>query len=129
MARPRSFRTDPGAGTGDIERFFAGLAGFFRTGRQPGRGCLMINSIAEDQGRGTLLGSRAQAFRDRLNAAFANAMAAQHEPGLVRERSQLLTAATFGIWLAARIHPADAARACDATGTCIRSRHQVTGTV
>lgn len=124
MARPRSFRTDPGAGTGDIDRFFAGLAGFFRTGRQPGRGCLMINSIAEDQGRGTLLGSRAQAFRDRLNAAFANAMAAQHEPGLVRERSQLLTAATFGIWLAARIDPASAAQACDATAARIRSRQQ-----
>jgi hypothetical protein len=46
----------PGAATGDIERFFAGLAGFFPAGGQPGRGCLMINSIAEDQGRGTLLG-------------------------------------------------------------------------
>jgi AcrR family transcriptional regulator len=114
----------PGAGPGDIERFFAGLAAFFRTGGQARRGCLMINTIAEDEGRGTLLGSRAQAFRDRLSAAFANAMTGQHEPGLVSERAQLLTAATFGIWLTARIDPASAAQAADATAACIRSWQQ-----
>jgi TetR/AcrR family transcriptional regulator, transcriptional repressor for nem operon len=110
----------PGASTGDIERFLAGLAGFFRTDKRARQGCLMINSIAEHEGRTPHLAGRAQAFRDRLNAAFANAMAGQHEPGHVRERAQLLTAATFGIWLAARIDPADAAQACDAAATCIR---------
>ncbi len=111
----------PGAGPGDIERFFAGLAGFFRTGSQAGQGCLMINSIAEHEGRGTHLGRRAQAFRDRLSAAFANAMAGEHEPALVRERAQLLTATTFGIWLTARIDPAGAAQACDAAAASIRT--------
>lgn len=114
----------PGAGLGDIERFFAGLAAFFRADGQDGRGCLMINTIAEDEGRGTLLGPRAQEFRDRLNAAFANAMTHRDEPGLVSQRAQFLTAATFGIWLAARIDPASAAQACDASAACIRSWHQ-----
>jgi len=114
----------PQARADDIERFFAGLAGFFRTDRQASRGCLMINSIAEDEGRGTLLGRRAQAFRDRLSAAFANAMAGQHEPALVPERAQLLTATTFGIWLTARIDPGAPAQACDAAAGCIRTWQQ-----
>jgi AcrR family transcriptional regulator len=114
----------PGAGPGDIERFFTGLAAFFRTGSQARQGCLMINSIAEDEGRGTRLGRRAQAFRDRLTAAFANAMAGQHEPGLATGQAQLLTATTFGIWLAARIDPASAAQACDAAAVGIRGWHQ-----
>ncbi len=114
----------PGAGLGDIEGFFAGLAAFFRTGGQARRGCLMVNTIAEDEGRGSLLGPRGQAFRDRLSAAFANAMTGLHEPGLVSERAQFLTAATFGIWLTARIDPACAARACDATAACIGSGQQ-----
>jgi TetR/AcrR family transcriptional regulator, transcriptional repressor for nem operon len=114
----------PGAGLGDMEQFFAGLAAFFRADGQAGRGCLMINTIAEDEGRGTLLGSQAQAFRDRLSAAFANALAGQHEPGLAPGQAQLLTAATFGIWLTARIDPASAAQACEATAACIRSWQQ-----
>jgi len=112
------------ADAGDIERFFTGLAGFFRTGSQARQGCLMINSIAEHAGRGTRLGSRAQAFRDRLSAAFANAMAGRHEPGLAGERAQLLTATTLGIWLTARIDPAGAAQACDAAVACIRTWQQ-----
>jgi AcrR family transcriptional regulator len=114
----------PGASLGDIERFFAGLAAFFRTDGQARRGCLMINTIAEDEGRGTLLGPQAQAFRDRLSAAFANAMTGQHQPGLVSQRAQLLTTSTFGIWLAARIDPASAAQAADATAACTRSWQQ-----
>lgn len=117
----------PDAGAGDIEGFFTGLAAFFRTGSQAGWGCLMINSIAEDEGRGTLLGSRAQAFRDRLTTAFASALAGQHEPGHVSERARLLTATTFGIWLAARIDPAGAAQACDAAAACIRTWHEAPG--
>ncbi len=114
----------PGAGAGDIERFFTGLAGFFRTGSQARQGCLMINSIAEHEGRGDRLGRRAQAFRDRLTAAFANAMAGQRKLALVPERAQLLTATTFGLWLTARIDPAGAAQACEATAASIRTWHQ-----
>ena len=66
----------------------------------------------------------AQAFRDRLSAAFANAMTGQHHPGLISERVQFLTAATLGIWLAARIDPASAAQAADATAACARNWQQ-----
>jgi hypothetical protein len=114
----------PGPVAGDIERFLADLAGFFRTGSQARQGCLVINSIAEHEGRGTHLGRRAQAFRDRLGAAFANAMAGQHEPALVCERAQLLTSTTFGIWLTARIDTDGAAQACDAAVACIRTWQQ-----
>jgi TetR/AcrR family transcriptional repressor of nem operon len=113
----------PGAGAIDVGRFFDRLAAFLRADGQAGRGCLMINSIAEDEGCGTLLGRRAKAFQDRLSAAFANALTGQQEPALARERAQLLTATTFGIWLAARIDPAGAAQACDAAAACVRSWH------
>jgi AcrR family transcriptional regulator len=113
-----------GADLGDIERFFTGLAAFFRAGGQARQGCLMINTIAEDEGRGTLLDGRAQAFRDRLSAAFANAMAGRYESRAAFEQAQLLTAATFGIWLAARIDPASAAQTCDATAARVRSWQQ-----
>jgi AcrR family transcriptional regulator len=111
----------PGASAGDVERFFSGLAAFFRTASQSRQGCLMINSIAEHEGRDHHLGRRAQAFRDRLDAAFANALAGQHEPGLASERTRLLTTTTFGIWIAARIDPAGAAQSCEATAACIRT--------
>jgi TetR/AcrR family transcriptional repressor of nem operon len=114
----------PGAGPGDIERFFAGLAAFFRIDGQASRGCLMVNTIAEDEGRGTLLGPQAQAFRDRLSSAFANAMAGRYEPALVSQRAQLLTTATFGIWLTARLDPASAAQAADDTAACARNWQQ-----
>ena len=84
----------------------------------------MINTIAEDEGRGTLLGPQAQAFRDRLSSAFANAMAGRYEPALVSQRARLLTTATFGIWLTVRLDPASAAQAADATAACARNWQQ-----
>jgi TetR/AcrR family transcriptional repressor of nem operon len=111
----------PGAGPADIEDFFTGLATFFRTGRQARQGCFMINSIVEHEGRSTRLGRRAQAFRDRLSAAFTNAVTGHYEPALVCQQAQLLTATTFGIWLTARIDPAGAAQACDAAAASIRT--------
>lgn len=111
----------PGAGTGDIERFFAGLAAFFRTDERARQGCLMINSIAEHEGRSDHLAGRAQAFRDRLHCALSNALAGHHQPALATQRAHLLTAATFGIWLTARIDPAAAADACDAAIASVRT--------
>jgi TetR/AcrR family transcriptional regulator, transcriptional repressor for nem operon len=110
----------PGAGTGDIERFLAGLAAFFRTDERAQQGCLMINSIAEHEGRSDHLAGRAQAFRDRLHHALSNALAS-HQPTLATERAHLLTATTFGIWLTARIDPATAADACEATIASVRT--------
>jgi hypothetical protein len=110
----------PGAGPGDIEGFFTGLAEFFRSGTQARQGCLMINSIAEHEGRDTSLGRRAQAFRDRLTAAFANAMADPHDAASTAEQAHLLTATTFGIWLSARIDTTTAAETCDAAASRVR---------
>lgn len=113
-----------GAGPGDIERFFTGLAAFFRTGRQAPRGCLMINSIAEHEGRSPFLGRRAQDFRDRLTAAFTNAMPGQPAASCACQQAQLLTATTFGIWLTARIDLTAAEQACDAAAASIRTWQQ-----
>jgi TetR/AcrR family transcriptional regulator, transcriptional repressor for nem operon len=114
----------PGAGLADIEGFFIALAAFFRGGSNPSRGCLMINTIAEDEGRGTLLGDRARAFREGMTGAFANAMTGHAEPGLAAVQAQLLTAATFGIWLEARVDPAGAASCCDAVAASISGWQQ-----
>ena len=111
----------PGAGTRDIERFFAGLAAFFRTDERAQQGCFMINSIAEHEGRSDHLAGRAQAFRDRLDHALSNALASHHQPELAAEQAHLLTATTLGIWLTARINPAIAADACDAAIASIRT--------
>ena len=70
------------------------------------------------------MGGQVQAFRDRLSAAFANAMACQHEPDLASGQAQLLTAPTFGIWLTARIDSAGAAQTCDATAARIFNPRQ-----
>jgi len=51
-------------------------------------------------------------------------MTGHHEPGLASERGQFLTAATLGIWLTARIDPASAAQAADATAACACSWQQ-----
>jgi TetR/AcrR family transcriptional regulator, transcriptional repressor for nem operon len=111
----------PGAERGDLERFFAGLAELLRTDERAQRGCLMINSIAELEGWTTQLDGRAEAFRDRLRTAFANALTSGHDSALAAQRAQLLTAVTVGIWLTARIDPLDAAQACDATIAQVRT--------
>jgi TetR/AcrR family transcriptional regulator, transcriptional repressor for nem operon len=107
----------PGAGSRDIIAFFRGLAKLFRD--DPGlwrRGCLWVNSFAEFSGREPPE-ARAVEYRHRLCAAFANALS-----GAAKERrSRLLAAATFGIWLNARIDPNEAARICEDVVAEIRS--------
>ncbi len=103
------------ADVGDIESFFAGLARLFRSGDPAARrGCLMVNSIAELEGRVPLLKSRSAGFRDRLRSAFANALSRGTRGDRVEERARLLTSATLGAWLATRIAPTEAARMCEA---------------
>jgi TetR/AcrR family transcriptional repressor of nem operon len=111
-----------GAGVADVEGFFAGLAELFRANDATARrGCLMVNSIAEFEGRSTQLAAHAGTFRDRLRDAFTNALTHETEPTSVDHRAQLLTAATLGIWLAARIDPLDAAQTCDAVKSQVHS--------
>lgn len=103
-----------GATVSDVEGFFRGLAARFRADGDASRGCLMVNSIAELEGRADFLGDRGRAFRERLHTAFSNALASSHDPAAVDDRARLLAAATLGVWLTARSAPADAAGACDA---------------
>lgn len=111
-----------GANLDDIERFFEGLGAYLRADEDAARrGCLMVNAIAELEGREDRLEGRAQAFRDRLVNAFENAL--RHGPSAADagQRARLLASATLGMWLAARIDPHDAALACDAWIGQIRS--------
>jgi AcrR family transcriptional regulator len=108
-----------GAGLRDVTAFFAELASTFRSDPVVGgRGCLWINSLAEFAGRPLAIDSRAVEYRVRMQSAFANALSQSAGPGpattTVEQRSGLLTAATFGIWLICRIDPLEAALRCDA---------------
>jgi TetR/AcrR family transcriptional repressor of nem operon len=111
-----------GAGVADVEGFFADLAELFRRNEGTARrGCLMVNSIAEFEGRSPQLDDRASTFRDRLHHAFTNALTHETDPVYVNQRARLLTATILGIWLAVRIDPADAAHTCDAVTGQVRS--------
>lgn len=90
------------------------------------RGCLWVNTIAEFTNRGLQFDVRADGYRHRLWAAFANALSeeaghAQPHSGLINRRSRMLTATTFGIWLTARFDPNEAARVCDRVAAEVRS--------
>ena len=103
------------AGLDDIVGFFRGLAEHFRADETSARrGCLMVNSIAEFEGREDQLDGRAEQFRDRLSSAFTRALTASGDRERVDQRARLLSSATLGVWLAARIAPSDAAHTCDA---------------
>jgi TetR/AcrR family transcriptional repressor of nem operon len=111
----------PGAGVAEVTGFFAGLADLFSSGDATARrGCLMVNSIAEFEGRGLELG-HAGMFRDRLRRAFTSALSHETDPASVDERAQLLTATTLGLWLAARIDPVDTAHSCGAVISQVHS--------
>jgi AcrR family transcriptional regulator len=108
----------PGAGPREVIAFLRGLARLFRADpKRWRRGCLWVNSLAEFSGR-ELPDSRAPEYRDRLSAAFAKALSGTEAefslpPGDVQRRGRMLTAATFGVWLSARVDPLEAARICD----------------
>jgi TetR/AcrR family transcriptional repressor of nem operon len=117
---------DPGAGIRDVEGFFTRLAALFRDGESPAQyGCLWVNSIAEFAGRPAPVEVRAAELRDRLRAAFGNALAGTGSDGrdsaVVQRRAQILGLATWGVWICARDDPAEAARLCDALISEIRS--------
>jgi TetR/AcrR family transcriptional repressor of nem operon len=119
-----------GASPRDVVGFFHGLATLFRDGEEVGRrGCLWVNALAEFSGREPSIEARANEYRHRLRGAFANALSEPTAPRsptapLVDQRSRLLTATTFGIWLTVRVDPEEAARICDTVVTEVRSwRH------
>jgi AcrR family transcriptional regulator len=109
-----------GSGLGDIQRFFRQLARLFRADQTSAqRGCLWVNTLAEFSGRESLIDARAGEFQQRLHRAFVNGLSSESATSAanatgVESRARLLVAATFGIWLAVRVDPAEAARTCDA---------------
>jgi TetR/AcrR family transcriptional repressor of nem operon len=104
----------PGAEPQDMVSFFSGLGELFRHDPELARrGCMWVNAIAEFAGREPP-DSRADEYRRRLIAAFAGCLSGGGATSvLVIERSQLLTATTFGIWLAVRVDAVEGARVCD----------------
>ena len=78
----------------------------------------MVNSIAELAGRDEDVTAAGAAFRDRLQAAFRRSLdgaaaAGEIEGSAVQRRARVLAAATFGVWLSARIDAREAADLCD----------------
>jgi AcrR family transcriptional regulator len=97
---------------------FRSLAAGFRK-RGAGRGCLMINSIAELGGREASFEKVASAYVDRLRAAFSNVLEGGVRRGVMdsrqaTERAELLTSALLGAWLVVRVDAKAAAVMCDA---------------
>ena len=81
------------------------------------RGCLIVNSIAELGGRDDDTTAAGAEFRDRLEAAFRRSLegaaaAGEVESSTVERRARVLAAATFGVWLSARIDARNAADLC-----------------
>jgi hypothetical protein len=109
-----------------VASFFKGLKDHLLDRQRERRGCLLVNSIVELAGRDRDAHRRAVAYRDRLREAFANALAGGLA-GSVRDvaatgrRSRVLVAATFGVWLSARIDSVEAAGLCDEIVAEIRS--------
>jgi TetR/AcrR family transcriptional repressor of nem operon len=119
-----------------IETFFSGVKAIVgRAGGHGRRGCLMVNTVAELATRDDDAASRSVAFRDRLHDAFARALEGAAASGEIAHdtlgrRADVLTAATFGIWLTARIDPVAAASLCNTMTSEVeywRSSHAVGG--
>jgi AcrR family transcriptional regulator len=109
----------PRAGLAEVAQLFTRLGGLLRCDPATyGRGCLLVNTGAE---LGTAPAAARQAvavYRDRVRADFVAALSrsaarGETDPAGVNSRSHLLTSTLMGIWLHARIDPADAADLCD----------------
>ncbi|MEY2420272.1 MAG: TetR/AcrR family transcriptional regulator, transcriptional repressor for nem operon [Acidimicrobiaceae bacterium] len=106
----------PDAGLREAAAFFRGLADYF-SGPDAGRGCLLINAIAELAGRDPSFSPLAADFTMRVRAAFTNALGHAAADGAmnrrqVSRRTEMLTASLFGVWLAVRSDSPAAAITC-----------------
>lgn len=119
--------SEPSPALEGIVAYFSTLKDMLLTDPKAGqRGCLIVNAIASLPDPDTETGGRASAYRDRLRQAFSDALRSasetcQMDEVLIARRAWTLTATSFGIWISARIDPADAAELCDAVLTEIRS--------
>jgi TetR/AcrR family transcriptional regulator, transcriptional repressor for nem operon len=98
-----------------LTALFRSISDLFRSNAGvSARGCLMVNSTAELAARDERVRPAAAAYRDRLRADFARALArgaanGEIDPGSVERRANVLASTLMGIWLSARIDPLDAA--------------------
>jgi AcrR family transcriptional regulator len=107
------------AGLASVVAFFDTMAQAFR-GDPPRarRGCLMVNTIAEIGLSDSYSARAGGGYRDRLREAFAAALSQSAARGEVATeridaRADLLASMTMGLFLTARLDPADAADVCD----------------
>jgi AcrR family transcriptional regulator len=115
------------AGLAAIIGFFAGMAQAFRAEpARHARGCLMVNTVADLGAQDAAVARLGAAYRDSLREAFAAALghaAARGEVDAARSqpRATLLAAQVMGLFLTARIDPADAAEVCEAIAAEVAS--------
>lgn len=114
------------AGLATVVGFFTGMAATFRSDPRAGRGCLMVNSVAELGSRDSQVLRGAIAYRDKFREAFATALSRAARRGEIdgdrtRVRAELLTATVMGLFMTARIDPADAAKTCEGVAAEVSS--------
>lgn len=110
---------DPQSGLAEVAELFRRLGELFRCApARSAHGCLMVNTIAELGASRPAFRPATAGYRDRVRADFAAALArsaarGETDAAAVKSRSYLLASTLMGIWLSARIDPADAADLCD----------------
>jgi TetR/AcrR family transcriptional repressor of nem operon len=121
----------PDSGLGDVIGFFAGMARAFRADPiRAARGCLVVNAVAELASRDPKAAAAGAAYRDRFRTAFSTALGNAAARGEVMNdrtdaRAGVLTSVTMGLFLAARIDPADAVAVADSIAEEVGSWRQV----
>jgi AcrR family transcriptional regulator len=123
-ARLRELRL-PNARLSSVVAFFVSMAQTFRARPDlAGRGCLMVNAVAElgaHDPRTALAGAYRDAFRSAFLTSLRQAAASgEMAPGRVQARARLLSALTMGLFVTARIDPADAAEVCEDVAAEVR---------
>jgi AcrR family transcriptional regulator len=109
-----------------VAAFFMSMAQGFRSNpEQAGRGCLMVNAVAELGARDSRT-ALAGAYRDAFRSAFLSALRqaavrGEVDPKRVQARAKILASLTMGLFVTARIDPADAAEVCEDVVTEVRS--------
>jgi TetR/AcrR family transcriptional regulator, transcriptional repressor for nem operon len=110
-----------------IVGFFTGMAQALRADPvRNARGCLMVNVVAELGARDADVARLGAAYRDCLREAFATALShaaarGEVDAGRTHPRANLLAAQVMGLFLTARIDPADAAEVCEGVAAEVSS--------
>lgn len=116
----------PDSGVEEVAEFFLARAESFRYDPGGGRGCLLINAIAEFGPHDPRVARAAVTHRQWLHHAFATALGqAAEQDGVdacsLVSRADLLVMSTMGVFLTARTDPEAAADHCRAIATEVSS--------